>query len=557
MTLLVNKASNSGAQIAAPLGGMPKKAGGRCWSICNGLSRTASLCKGMTGFVADKVSFIPELLSIQMSSYVSKFPPLHTASCVGKERCVRFLLFCGADPNRSIEYGVSSLELACHAGHERIARLLIQSGANVNRVNNLNCSIAHGIPLYNPKIVKLLLAEEINWQSISKIGTSALINLKVARTKNWREVAQAIVDKDPNTAAYANEFLRRKRIGCLFDFGVQSTILRTNGTIIGQTSLHGGNLGGKDFAVQIDKSLKEFSRLAPKTSLEPLLMIRDAFKQNSEVHEDHYDSWHQGKPVILDFETIGKDNIGHYMGVLFWKNYIVICDRGTNTKNLHFYSFDTNSLTPNFLKTLEKDYRGTFRFKGSWDVFNPLKPKPIVPLDKKIILLDQQIGNCNYANKEGLILPFLILFALDGKENNVSDKEVDQTILEQGEVDKNRRSFSQMHVLRDYIDKSDKTVAGGIKPDFDLVANALPYHFSKEFHQKWLKKTHDLESRKMYPGETQPQVPGKEFARCAALHFAQGVYPKVHEKWKEVEAAFLEKAPQESRERYLKHIGKA
>lgn len=556
MTLLVNKASNSGAQMVAP-GEMPKKAGGRCWSICNGLSRTASLCKGMTGFVADKVSFIPELLSIQRESEAMKWPPLHIASNNGKERCVKFLLSCGADPNSGLEgNGISPLELACIAGHEPTARILIQSGANVNRVNNLGCSIADAIPLYNSEIVKLVLAEEVNWQSVNKIGLNALIYLKVARTKNWREIAQAIVNKDPKTAVYANEVLRRKRIGCLFDFGAQSTILRTNGTTIAQISLAGGNQGGKDFAVQIDKSLKEFSRLAPKTFLEPLLMIRDAFKQNSEVHESHYDLWNQGKPVILDFER-NNGKTGHYIGVLIWKNYIVICDRGgMRRKNLCFYSFDTNLLTSNFFKTLEKDL-GTFINKGNWDVFNPLQPKPIVPLDKKIILLNQQIGNCNYANKEGLILPFLILFALDGKENNVSDKEVDQTISEQGEVDKNRRSFAQMHVLRDYIEKSDKTVAGGIKPDFDLVANALPYHFSKEFHQKWLKKTYDFESTKMYPGETQPQVPGEEFARCAALHFAQGVYPKVHEKWKAVEAAFLEKAPKESRELYLKHIGKA
>ena len=61
----------------------------------------------------------------------------------GNLTTVQILLNMHADPNAVATAGETPLLFACHSAHLKIMHLLVQSGANIDAVDNAGCGAIH------------------------------------------------------------------------------------------------------------------------------------------------------------------------------------------------------------------------------------------------------------------------------------------------------------------------------------------------------------------------------------------------------------------------------
>uniref|UniRef100_A0A0D3FMF6 Uncharacterized protein n=1 Tax=Oryza barthii TaxID=65489 RepID=A0A0D3FMF6_9ORYZ len=103
---------------------------------------------------------------------------LGCAALFGEVNTVRYLLDCGADPNKIDETGHVALHCAVKNGHEEVAHLLLSSGSRVD------IAVAHGTPLHiavsfgKTGVVKILLDHHSDPNNTSGVwGTPILTAL--------------------------------------------------------------------------------------------------------------------------------------------------------------------------------------------------------------------------------------------------------------------------------------------------------------------------------------------------------------------------------------------
>ena len=88
----------------------------------------------------------------------------------------RLLLDTGADVNRADEYGMTPLYIACAKGHVNVARLLLDNGAAVDRANSFNGWTPLFIACWNGRVAaaRLLLEKGAEVDRTNEDGETAL-----------------------------------------------------------------------------------------------------------------------------------------------------------------------------------------------------------------------------------------------------------------------------------------------------------------------------------------------------------------------------------------------
>lgn len=94
--------------------------------------------------------------------------------------------------------GFSPLTLACYKGNNEVAKLLIESGCDINQKSGMGTPLMAAVVKGNVEIVSLLLNKKAEVNSVDDNGTTAL--LYATMFKN-REIASLLIKAkaDPNT----------------------------------------------------------------------------------------------------------------------------------------------------------------------------------------------------------------------------------------------------------------------------------------------------------------------------------------------------------------------
>lgn len=124
--------------------------------------------------------------------------PLIFAAFYGHQDCVRLLIDSGADVNQINNWKDkwTALQFACARGHAECVRLLIDSGANIDHVNNKgNTALMNAVDTNHITCVRILLEAGANVNCVNKWNLTAL-NYAVAR--NNQDMASLLVSAGAN-----------------------------------------------------------------------------------------------------------------------------------------------------------------------------------------------------------------------------------------------------------------------------------------------------------------------------------------------------------------------
>lgn len=417
---------------------------------------------------------------------------LHVACSRGHFDIVERLIQHQVDINARDRDGVTAFHYACIAGHLGIVTLLLDNGVNINQPASNGISplgIAGGCG--HKELVEMLLAKGANSSSRNAItGETPLSVLKEARPKNWKEISKLLIQSSPNSAHYANEFLLRKLIGHVFNFQGKLHLFPKNNNNPIATIEFNGMSGGVSvyFSRQIGKSLNEFIKRIPNLiNAEALRLISQAFESDAE-HKDVLKEWEAGRPVVLH---IGY--IEHCVGMLLWNDYLVVCDRGgryQSPQNCRFYTFHKRLMNQNIINMLKnsRSYLTLVEYEKLMQDLTSLLGTTSI-LDEEWLLDNQIVGNCSFANKEGLILAFLMLWELQKQPAAALSQEI---IKKQQAIFRNWRSFQQITAVRKYLENIVNSSEGNVEPEFNMIATALAYYFPfndihQHIHAEWEK----------------------------------------------------------------------
>lgn len=98
--------------------------------------------------------------------------------------------YCNSDGNTALHY-------AAHHGYLKLAKALIEKGANVNAMNRVRSSPLHVAVRYNrPDIVQLLLENDADPNQLGQFSHSALT---LAATQNFYNIAKILIDNGAQT----------------------------------------------------------------------------------------------------------------------------------------------------------------------------------------------------------------------------------------------------------------------------------------------------------------------------------------------------------------------
>lgn len=420
----------------------------------------------------------------------------------GKEPFAKILLEHGANPNTTVK-GISLLESACVNERLDIVKLLLEQGADPNQLTNCGFLLHKVSTLGQLEIVKLLVEHGARVSAKDFYGNTPQIVAKLMCKGKWQKVSTFLSQHMPkDTQVYSNEYMRRVFLGHVFEYDYRSDIVLNNGKNLGTVVSWGGQYAF--FTHKIAKSIPVFFNFVPQFKTEGMQKAGQAFRQATEPFNADalFKTWESGSPVIVHsgYET-------HYVGVVFLKNRVVLCDRSgdySTSRNCLFYEFESKEMNP---KIFEKIHRLLEGNKENYvlkivELFNQIDCTPLYL--GKSLLDNQNARNCAWANQEAALLTLLILF----ESESHPDQRMDDLIEKQLEIFKNWKAFQQCLVVHKYLEKIDFS-AEEVRPDYATLIHVL------------------LEGLSL-----------------------KGLHPKIQEEWLRAEQVFLAKVPKEIKEDY-------
>ncbi|KAF8417707.1 hypothetical protein EV426DRAFT_356485 [Tirmania nivea] len=125
--------------------------------------------------------------------------PLHCASANGHQEIAKLLIDRGANIAAASKYGDTPLHYASRNGHQEIAKVLIDRGANIAAASKYGDTPLHRASANgHQEIAKLLIDRGANIAAASKYGDTPL---HYALSRNGQEIAKLIIDKGADIAA--------------------------------------------------------------------------------------------------------------------------------------------------------------------------------------------------------------------------------------------------------------------------------------------------------------------------------------------------------------------
>ena len=122
--------------------------------------------------------------------------PLHTATIYGNHSTIKALLAKGADPDQQDDMGKVALHIASKALDVKIMKLLLDNGADVNKLDMLRMNALHYVLLSGKKnrtnqviqCMDLLISKNVDVNAIEITGQTALHFAAIRSEERWVEV---------------------------------------------------------------------------------------------------------------------------------------------------------------------------------------------------------------------------------------------------------------------------------------------------------------------------------------------------------------------------------
>lgn len=454
---------------------------------------------------------------------------LTTACREGNVDEARRLIEQGGDVNHVPVGGIPLIVSACMKGQIGIAELLIESGVDVHQVVQAGHSLLT-IALLSDHVgmVRLLLRRGVKVLKINQEKEDAYHHLVMLRKKSCKEIYKMFVQHLPKEViADSKKSVRRRLIGHVIGIETLSAPFRDKS--IAEPSLTGGR--SPYFASQIAKSWKAMFNFLPESRPQNFQLIADAFDSASQEMspEASFQAWQQDKPVI-----VSTGHSAHHVGVLFWKDFMVFCDREGSfdpPQNCRFFKFDQSKLNVQALDHLGNMTEGTKEnYLRAMKEF-PARLGAVPILEHAQLFANQTVGNCVFANQEGLLLALSILSEREAHP----DAPVQDIVKQEKGNFINWKAYQQIVVIQKHLDRIDLS-SEEVNYDLGLIAESLlkslplPKNADEDVDPKIKEAWQAAEEGflKITPDHIKSKYLEQKEQRIAALATMQAAYQVMH-----------------------------
>lgn len=421
----------------------------------------------------------------------------------------RFLIEKGADVNITDKKGFTPLFSAVDKGNIELAGLLIEKGANINARAQRNVTpLVQASALGHSELVRFLIQQGADINVSLSTGFSLLAFILAERNKNWKEIAQILLEKDPEAIFFAKELNWRKLIGNAMeipDLDDRTAFIKQGTTTITKEIMLAAGIPEYLWRKIVKGSEAFVSTFPHLISSNVLDLFKKAAKPvveaQNRIAKDLFNQWQSGLPLFLhSFHKLPPNmsaikDLAHAKSALLWNDQLIFCDRGVvGKKNYKVFKFDPKCLTESMLNSFINPDQLENNF---WDPASTVLSKLNLyqtDLEKELentVISNQISQNCSYAALEGIFFLFLILCACKEKATKapISIKEITEIRQQQKTVFDQWRSFQKIFSLQKYI-KRLITRTPIYKPDFHLLERALYLNFpyfkiDKKIVQMW------------------------------------------------------------------------
>lgn len=349
---------------------------------------------------------------------------------------------------------VTALHIAVAKKHEDVSKLLVGLGANPNEQSEM------GTP---SDIAKQLQLHEIT------------------------ECFDRVLTKEEKTSD--KEARLRKLLSHAFECKGDSPLsLEINP----QEEIHNIDLQGTFAEYHWSKFGKTFSEFGPTHNIDSDTVktissaCKNAANHDSISYQDRVKAWEEGQPVIIN-----TGSYSHHMSVLIMGDRLVILDRGggylrgKRNQTIATYKFE-GKLTADIIEKIETahtTWQGSYT-KASEKYFGKELPKLLSYNPESEIRLNklqlpiQKMGNCAWANCEGLIFIMMVLIKCkkEGIDLNSIEKEnvqkLNEVITSERILYEDWRSYQQLRIVERYM-KNCQNPDRKWRPDWTLLGKCI------------------------------------------------------------------------------------
>lgn len=187
----------------------------------------------------------------------------------------------------------------------------------------------------------------------------------------------------------------------------------------------------------------------------------------------YFEQWEKDEPVIIPGRV---EN--HLLYFLIWQDIFVICDRANDSTH-KICTFDRAKLTNEMIQQMlgyedNQDYYSYIY--DELPILLDMQPESFSGKLAMRSLEEQKIGNCTYANAEGIISLMLVVawyYSSKNNESSVDDKRsIDKIVAEQAQIMDNFNAYFILSNLKLYINWIlDPT--NPFMPDISLIETIL------------------------------------------------------------------------------------
>ena len=329
------------------------------------------------------------------------------------------------DINTVDSEGCTLLHYACMIEEEKVARLLLTMGADVNKIDKNNHNALFTARHCSYELVCLLADKTDDFTLKDSNNYTILSVLHVRRPIDWKKKIEYITQKMTmqvwqETARYSEAFDRAKVLGHAFE--MKGTTRLT--TSLGESQVSLEMLHSSILAHEIAENMREFATLFPvydQEAIRAMAALQFAAEQKTHTPEEYLRNIQNGEPV---FFLTGTPQ--HAVCVCIFKDRFMICNRGGYAGDMGRSGFggarpptlETFGITPN---TLTKETIGYLLALSDYTSLYDVLPQKLKlsrddasrNFDDKAKLPSQVANNCAWASVEGAMKAYFFLASND------------------------------------------------------------------------------------------------------------------------------------------------